>query len=127
MRPARMRSLGLSSRKTEYIRALARQARSGAVAFDELRALSDDSVIERLTQVRGIGVWTVHMFLIFALRRADVLPVEDLGIRAAIRRAYGLAEMPTPQDVAVLGARWRPYRTVASWYLWRSREPNANL
>ncbi len=127
MRPARMRSLGLSARKTEYIRDLARHARSGEVVFDELLALGDDAVIERLTQVRGIGEWTVHMFLIFAMRRLDVLPAGDLGIRAAIRKAYEMPDLPTPAHVEDLGARWKPYRTVASWYLWRSLEPNANL
>jgi len=84
-------------------------------------------VIERLTKVKGIGVWTVHMFLIFALRRHDVLPVGDLGIRNAIRRAYHLQELPTPAEMEQIAARWRPYCTVASWYLWRSLEPNANL
>ena len=127
LRPARMRSLGLSERKTEYIRDLARHARSGEVVFEELLTLGDDAIIERLTQVRGIGEWTVHMFLMFALRRLDVLPVGDLGIRAAIRKAYAMPELPTPADVEDLGARWKPYRTVASWYLWRSLEPNANL
>ena len=90
-------------------------------------ALADEEVIERLTQVKGIGVWTVHMFLIFALRRTDVLPVGDLGIRNAIRKAYGLAELPQPPKWRRSPERWRPYCTVASWYLWRSLEPNANL
>jgi DNA-3-methyladenine glycosylase II len=97
------------------------------VVFDELRALSDTEVIEKLTVVKGIGVWTAHMFLIFALRRPDVLPTGDLGIRAAIRKAYGLAELPKPAEIENLAERWRPYCTVASWYLWRSLEPNANL
>jgi DNA-3-methyladenine glycosylase II len=127
MRPSRMRTLGLSVRKIEYIRDLARHARSGSVTFDELPQLDDETVIERLTEVRGIGVWTVQMFLMFALRRADVLPIGDLGIRAAVRKAYGLAEMPTPSELEAMGARWKPYRTVASWYLWRSLEPDANL
>ena len=77
--------------------------------------------------VRGVGVRTVEMFLIFGLGRLDVLPVGDLGIRAAIRKAYGLAEMPTPSEVAELARPWHPWCTVASWYLWRSVEPNANL
>jgi DNA-3-methyladenine glycosylase II len=127
LRPARMRALGLSGQKTAYIRDLARHARSGVVDFTALTGLADQDVIERLTQVKGIGVWTVHMFLIFALRRLDVLPVGDLGIRNAIRKAYGLPEMPTPAEVQKLAERWRPYCTVASWYLWRSLEPNANL
>lgn len=127
LRPSRMRSLGLSAQKTAYIRDLARHTRDGAVAFHELAALPDSEVIDRLTQVKGIGVWTVHMFLIFALRRSDVLPTGDLGIRNAIRKAYNLAEMPTPAQMEALAVRWRPYCTVASWYLWRSLEPNANL
>ena len=122
-----MRALGLSTQKTAYIRDLARHARDGTVVFEDLRELPDGEVIERLTQVKGIGVWTVHMFLIFALRRTDVLPVGDLGIRNAIRKAYGLAELPQPAEMEVMAQRWRPYCSVASWYLWRSVEPNANL
>jgi DNA-3-methyladenine glycosylase II len=127
LRPSRMRTLGLSGQKTAYIRDLARNTRDGTVAFDHLAGLTDQQVIEQLTQVKGIGPWTVHMFLIFALRRNDVLPIGDLGIRNAIRKAYGLAEMPLPVEVEALAERWRPYCTVASWYLWRSLEPNANL
>jgi DNA-3-methyladenine glycosylase II len=126
LRPSRMRTLGLSGQKTAYIRDLARHTRDGRVVFDELGALSDAEVIERLTQVKGIGVWTAHMFLIFALRRTDVLPVGDLGIRSAIRKAYGMAELPQPAEMEAIAVRWRPYCTVASWYLWRSLEPNAN-
>jgi DNA-3-methyladenine glycosylase II len=126
LRPSRMRTLGLSGQKTAYIRDLARHTRDGSVVFEELPDLADLDIIERLTQVKGIGVWTVHMFLIFALRRHDVLPVGDLGIRNAIRRAYNLAELPTPAEMEQIAARWRPYCTVASWYLWRSLEPNAN-
>jgi DNA-3-methyladenine glycosylase II len=127
LRPGRMRALGLSGQKTAYIRDLARHTRDGRVDFAELLDLPDEAVIERLTEVKGIGVWTAHMFLIFALRRTDVLPLGDLGIRAAIRKAYGFAELPEPAEMETLAARWRPYCTVASWYLWRSLEPNANL
>ncbi len=127
LRPARMRALGLSTQKTAYIRDLARHARDGNLVFEELRELPDGEVMARLTQVKGIGVWTAHMFLIFALRRTDVLPTGDLGIRNAIRKAYGLAELPSPGEIEAMGERWRPYCTVASWYLWRSLEPNANL
>jgi len=127
LRPSRMRAVGLSRQKTEYIRDLARHARKGALVFEELASLTDGEVIERLTQVKGIGVWTVHMFLIFALRRRDVLPTGDLGIRAAIRKAYGLEALPTPAEMEAMAQAWRPYCTVASWYLWRSMEPNANL
>ena len=127
MRPARMRSLGLSKQKTLYIRDLARHTRDGRVVFEELAALDDNLVIERLTQVKGVGVWTAHMFLIFALRRTNVLPTGDLGIRNAMRKAYGMAEAPTPAEMETLAERWRPYCSVASWYLWRSLEPDANL
>ena len=127
LRPGRMRALGLSGQKTAYIRDLARHTRDGKVDFAELLDLPDEAVIERLTEVKGVGVWTAHMFLIFALRRVDVLPLGDLGIRAAIRKAYGFAELPQPAEMETLAARWRPYCTVASWYLWRSLEPNANL
>ena len=127
LRPGRMRALGLSGQKTAYIRDLARHTRDGRVDFAALLDLPDEAVIERLTEVRGIGEWTAHMFLIFALRRVDVLPLGDLGIRAAIRKAYGFAELPEAGEMEALAARWRPYCTVASWYLWRSLEPNANL
>jgi DNA-3-methyladenine glycosylase II len=127
LRPGRMRALGLSGQKTAYIRDLARHTRDGRVDFEKLLDLSDEAVIERLTEVKGVGVWTAHMFLIFALRRTDILPLGDLGIRAAIRKAYGFAELPEAAEMEALAARWRPYCTVASWYLWRSLEPNANL
>ncbi len=127
LRPSRMRSLGLSTQKTAYIRDLARHARDGNVVFHDLAGLPDGDVIDRLTQVKGIGVWTVHMFLIFALRRPDVLPTGDLGIRNAIRKAYELPELPTPAEIELMAEKWRPYCTVASWYLWRSLEPDANL
>lgn len=122
LRPDRMRKLGLSKQKTAYIRDLARHTRDGAIDFAALSALPDAEVIERLTKVKGVGVWTAHMFLIFALRRTNVLPVGDLGIRSAIRKAYGLAELPKPAEMEVMGARWHPYCTVAAWYLWRSLE-----
>jgi DNA-3-methyladenine glycosylase II len=127
LRPARMRAVGLSRQKTEYIRDLARHARKGTLVFEDLAALPDREVIERLTRVKGVGVWTVHMFLIFALRRPDVLPTGDLGVRAAIRKAYGLEALPTPAEMEAMAQAWKPYCTVASWYLWRSMEPNANL
>ncbi|HEV3334535.1 MAG TPA: DNA-3-methyladenine glycosylase 2 family protein [Bryobacteraceae bacterium] len=127
LRPARMRAQGLSAQKTAYIRDLARHTRDGHVVFEELDGLADEEVIERLTKVKGIGVWTAHMFLIFALRRTNVLPSGDLGIRAAIRKAYGLSDLPKPQEIENLAERWHPYCTVASWYLWRSLDPTANL
>jgi DNA-3-methyladenine glycosylase II len=127
LRPSRMRALGLSKQKIAYIRDLARQTRDGKVDFTAMGRLPDEEVIERLTAIKGVGAWTAHMFLIFALRRHNVLPVGDLGIRAAIRKAYGLADLPTPAEVTQLGRCWQPWCTVASWYLWRSIEPDANL
>ena len=122
LRPARMRAAGLSAQKTAYIRDLARHTRDGRVVFEDLQQLPDEAVIEALTMVKGIGVWTAHMFLIFALRRPDVLPTGDLGIRSAIRKAYGLAELPKPAEIETLARPWRPSCRVASWYLWRSLE-----
>ena len=120
IRPARMRALGLSGQKMEYIRTLARMTRDGEVNFERLHELEDHAVIEHLTKVKGVGVWTVQMFLMFALRRPDVLPTGDLGIRAAMKKAYGLEELPKPAEMEKLAAKWRPYCTFASWYLWRS-------
>ncbi len=127
LRPARMRALGLSTRKTEYIRDVARRIVRGRLDLESLAMMPDDGVLEALTAIRGIGPWTVHMFLIFALRRLDVMPSGDLGIRAAVRKVYGLERLPTPREVDEMAHRWRPYCTVASWYLWRSLEPNANM
>ena len=84
--------------------------------------LSDDEIIEHLVQVKGIGRWTVQMFLMFRLGRPDVLPELDLGVQNAIQRAYGLKKRPTPKDVLRMGEKWRPYASIASWYLWRSLE-----
>jgi DNA-3-methyladenine glycosylase II len=127
LRPSRMRSLGLSTQKTAYIRDLARHTREGKVVFEELSALPDAEVILRLTQVKGVGVWTAHMFLIFALQRTDILPTGDLGVRNAIKKAYALEALPTAEEMERMAQRWRPYCTVASWYFWRSLEGDANL
>jgi DNA-3-methyladenine glycosylase II len=120
LRPARMRTLGLSKQKLTYIRELARMTRDGQVRFDQVHALEDATVIEHFTKVKGIGVWTAQMFLIFALRRLDVLPTGDLGVRAAIKKGYNLPELPTPAEMEKIASAWRPYCSVASWYLWRS-------
>jgi DNA-3-methyladenine glycosylase II len=125
--PARMRKAGLSKQKTAYIRDLARKTKQGRIKFETLADLPDLEVIEHLTQVKGIGVWTAHMFLIFALRRPDILATGDLGVRAAIRKAYQLEELPLPQQVEELAVAWRPYSSVAVWYLWRSLEGPAQL
>ena len=120
LRPERMRRLGLSGQKTLYIRELAKHAKKGSVIFERLPEMDDQAVIDNLTQVKGVGVWTAHMFLMFALRRPDVLPVGDLGIRTAIQRAWNLSELPKPAEIERLAARWRPWASVASWSLWRS-------
>lgn len=125
--PAKMRSLGLSRQKIGYIRDIARHTQSGQADFAALPGMKDDEVLQVLTSLKGVGVWTAQMFLIFALRRKDVLPSGDLGIRAAVKKAYGYEALPTPSEIDAVGEKWRPYRTIASWYLWRSLEPNANL
>jgi len=118
--PERMRAAGLSGQKTAYIRDLAARTKSGEVNFAEFAVLSDEDVIERLTRVKGIGVWTAQMFLMFALRRTNVLPAGDLGVRSAVRKIYQLEALPHPREVEKLAERWHPYCSVAAWYLWRS-------
>lgn len=120
LRPERMRRLGLSAQKTLYIRELAKHTRKGSVVFEGLHEADDAAVIEHLVRVKGIGVWTAQMFLMFALRREDVLPVADLGIRSAMQRAYGLAELPKPAEMERIASAWKPYTSIACWYLWRS-------
>ncbi len=125
--PAKLRAIGLSRQKSSYILDLARHTKAGSIAFENIHDLTDDAVIEHLTAVKGIGVWTAHMFLIFALRRNDVLPIGDLGIRMAIRKAYDLAELPKPAEIEALAQAWRPYCSVAAWYLWRSLDNQGAL
>lgn len=120
LRPAKMRTLGLSTRKVEYIRDIARHARQGTLDFAALPLMDDDGVIECLTQVKGVGVWTAHMFLMFALQRPNILAVGDLGIRNAVKKAYGLDHLPSAEELEEIAARWHPYRSAACWYLWRS-------
>ncbi len=125
--PEQMRSVGLSAQKVAYIRDLADHTKARSVDFASIDGLADQEVIEHLTRVKGIGVWTAQMFLMFALRRLDVLPVGDLGVRAAIKRAYQLEELPTAKEIEQLAAGWRPYCSVATWYLWRSLDGPAEL
>jgi len=127
LRPERMRSLGLSRQKIAYIRDVARRCRDGKLVLEGLADKTDTEVTEALTRIKGVGPWTAHMFLIFSLGRPDVLPTGDLGIRVAVRRAYGLAETPSPADVERIAKPWRPYASVASWYLWRSLGDGAGL
>jgi DNA-3-methyladenine glycosylase II len=115
-----LRGAGLSGRKVEYLRDLAGHVVSGELEVERLGDLTDEMVIEEITAVRGLGVWTAHMFLIFHLEREDVLPVGDLGIRNAIKAEYGLDEPPTPQEMERMAEPWRPHRTLACLYLWES-------
>ncbi len=120
--PHKMRTLGLSARKVEYIHDIARHTQEGTLDFAALPALDDAAVIECLTRVKGVGVWTAHMFLMFALQRPNVLAVGDLGIRSAIKKAYNLNHLPSPAEIEEIAANWHPYCTAACWYLWRSLE-----
>ena len=115
-----LRGAGLSGRKVEYVKDLARHVLSGELEVERLGYLTDEKVIEEVTAVRGLGVWTAHMFLIFHLERDDVLPVGDLGIRSAIKNEYGLDELPTPAEMEAMAEPWRPHRTLACLYLWES-------
>ena len=117
-----MRRAGLSRQKLGYIRDLAEHAISGKVDFALLPGMSDEEVIAALTDIKGVGVWTAHMFLIFSLRRPNVLPVGDLGVRTAIQRLYRKRKLPTPKQVEQIAKDWHPYCSYAAWYLWRSLE-----
>jgi DNA-3-methyladenine glycosylase II len=117
-----LRAAGLSRQKIAYIRDLARHVHEGLLPMAKLHAMDDDEVIAALTQVKGIGVWTAQMFLMFRLNRPDILPVLDLGIRNAFRKAYKLRKEPTEKRMRAIAQPWEPYRSVASWYLWQSLE-----
>jgi DNA-3-methyladenine glycosylase II len=120
---AKLRKAGLSGAKAAAMKDLAKKAMAGIVpTHDEALGLSDKELVERLVSVRGIGAWTVEMFLIFRLGRPDVLPIHDLGVKKGWSVAYGKKHMPTPKELLKFGERWRPYRTVASWYMWRAFE-----
>jgi len=115
-----LRGVGLSGQKIGYLRDLSARIADGRLNLDELDALPDDLVIERLTSVKGFGRWTAEMFLMFRLHRPDVLPAGDLGIVNAIQRLYRLRKRPDPKRILKMGEAWRPYRSVASWYLWQT-------
>src|SRR5579859_7145440 len=117
-----MRRCGLSRQKLGYIRDLAEHAISGKVDFTRLPAMNDEEVIASLTDIKGVGVWTAHMFLLFSLRRPNVLPVGDLGVRTAIQRLYRKRKLPTAKQVEQIAKGWHPYCSFAAWYLWRSLE-----
>jgi DNA-3-methyladenine glycosylase II len=117
-----MRAVGLSKQKLSYLRDLAAKTHSGELDFTRLPELPDAEVIKQLTQVKGIGVWTAHMFLMFALRRPNVLPTGDLGVQMAIRKHYRKRKLPKPAQMEKIAKRWEPYRSVACWYLWKSMD-----
>ena len=115
-----LRSVGLSKQKSAYLKDLAAKTASGLLDFSKLSDLPDDDVIQHLTQVKGIGVWTAHMFLIFSLRRPNVLPTGDYGVQVAVKKHYKKRKLPKPKDMEKIARAWEPYRSVACWYMWRS-------
>ncbi len=115
-----LRACGLSRQKIASLRDLAERVVRREISFRKLANLEDAEIILQLSQVRGVGVWTVQMFLLFALERPNVLPLSDLGVRSAVRKAYDLEELPNATELAVIAERWHPYCSVATWYLWRS-------
>ena len=118
-----LRGVGLSAAKTRYLRDLAEKVDNRTVPLRHVSRLDDDEIIAALTQVHGIGVWTAQMFLIFSLGRLDVLPVDDFGLRAGVQQEYLLKDLPRKKDLTELAAPWQPYRSIATWYYWRSRGP----
>lgn len=117
---AQMRGVGLSKQKTSYLRDLSERTKAGLVAFERLPELSEEEVIQHLTQVKGVGVWTAHMFLMFTLRRPDILPTGDYGVQAAIKKHYNKRKWPKPAVMEKIAQPWAPYRSIACWYLWKS-------
>jgi|ERR1051326_351339 DNA-3-methyladenine glycosylase II len=122
LKPHQLRRIGVSPQKSIYLLDLAERVQKGDLELDGLARLADDEVIQKLIEVKGIGVWTAQMFLIFSLRRMDVFPHDDLGVRVAIRNLYGLDELPDKETSHRIATPWRPYASVASWYCWRSLE-----
>ena len=115
-----MRAVGLSKQKSSYLKDMAERAARGDLNFSRLHEMTDDEVIKHLTQVKGVGVWTAHMFLMFTLQRPDVLPTGDYGIQAAMKKHYKKRKLPKPEQMQKIAKSWQPYRSVACWYLWRS-------
>ena len=120
--PEELRTVGVSPQKARSLHDLASRVAAGDVRLSRLARLTDDQVIAELVQVRGIGVWTAQMFLMFSLGRPDVFPHDDFGIRSALQRLYGLPRLPDRPTAQQLASPWRPYATIASWYCWRSLE-----
>lgn len=119
-RKSKLRAVGLSGMKIEYLKDLARHIEEGKLNMKTFSKMKDEEVIAQLTQVKGIGRWTAEMFLIFSLGRQDVFPVDDLGLRKGVQMLFSLPEIPKPKEVEKLGEKWKPYRTIVTWYLWKS-------
>jgi DNA-3-methyladenine glycosylase II len=117
---AQMRGVGLSRQKTAYLRDLSEKTKAGLLEFERMTDMSEEEVIAHLTQVKGVGVWTAQMFLMFTLRRPDILPTGDYGVQAAIKKHYKKRKWPKPAAMLKIAKPWVPYRSIASWYLWRS-------
>ncbi len=117
---AQLRSVGLSKQKSSYLKDLAERAHRGELDFSRLPTMTDDEVIKHLTQVKGVGVWTAHMFLMFTLRRPNVLPTGDYGVQMAMKKHYRKRKLPKPEQMEKIARAWEPYRSVACWYLWKS-------
>ena len=117
---AEMRAIGLSRQKTSYLRDLSEKTHAGLLEFERMPQMTEEEVIAHLTQVKGIGVWTAHMFLMFTLRRPDILPTGDYGIQAAIKKHYKKRKWPKPAVMEKIAKSWAPHRSIACWYLWRS-------
>jgi len=115
-----LRGVGLSKQKSSYLKDLSAKTAAGLLDFARLPELPDEEVVTHLTQVKGIGVWTAHMFLIFALRRPNVLPTGDYGVQVAVKKHYEKRKLPKPRDMQKIARAWEPYRSVACWYMWRS-------
>ncbi|KAK4341716.1 hypothetical protein RND71_040217 [Anisodus tanguticus] len=122
--PQQLRQIGVSARKASYIHDLARKYQNGILSDKSIVDMDDKSLFTMLTMVNGIGSWSVHMFMIFSLHRPDVLPIHDLGIRKGVQMLYGLEDLPRPSQMDQLCEKWKPYRSVASWYIWRYVEAN---
>ena len=119
---AQMRGVGLSKQKTAYLRDLSEKTKAGLLDFSRLSQLPEEEVIAQLTQVKGVGVWTAHMFLMFTLRRPDILPTGDYGVQAAIKKHYRKRKWPKPAVMEKIAKPWAPYRSIACWYLWKSMD-----
>ena len=117
---AQMREVGLSRQKTSYLRDLAEKTQAGLLEFERMPEMTEEEVIAHLTQVKGVGVWTAHMFLMFTLRRPDILPTGDYGVQAAIKKHYKKRKWPKPAIMEKIARPWSPYRSIACWYLWKS-------